>query len=243
MTQHNLLRSVVAGSIATVASLALFATTTHAIEPVIPMPPLVLGEPPVCIPLDPSNLTVLAAQTSPDDWQWRFRIEGDSSGLCNDTITTEMLDLASLVADVQTFTVADVLAENTLGNDYVSTFVTPCDYTTTASFGVVQLDQYTDQHKLAPECLPAFELPIRPELPVVPELPVDPIDPKLPEGEDTPEVTIPTTDPATDPGTPDQGLPRTGNDSTTVMVGLGLLVLGAGLGFTAISMSRRRHVA
>ena len=48
---------------------------------------------------------------------------------------------------------------------------------------------------------------------------------------------------STTAGTTDQGLPRTGNDSTTVMVGLGLLVLGAGLGFTAISMSRRRHVA
>ena len=39
-----------------------------------------------------------------------------------------------------------------------------------------------------------------------------------------------------------QGLPRTGSDDTTVMIGLGLLVLGAGLGFTAISLSRRRHI-
>ena len=76
---------------------------------------------------------------------------------------------------------------------------------------------------------------------LAPQLPTEPVDPKpLPDGG---EVTVPVTD----PGTPDQGgepgLPRTGNDTTTVTIGLGLIVLGAGLGFTAISMSRRRHPA
>ena len=84
-------------------------------------------------------------------------------------------------------------------------------------------------------CLPAFEAAL------APQLPTEPVDPKpLPDGG---EVTVPVTD----PGTPDQGgepgLPRTGNDTTTVTIGLGLIVLGAGLGFTAISMSRRLHPA
>lgn len=246
---HHLVRGLTAGSVAAIASLSFFTATTHAAEPVVPLPDFVLGEPPVCIPLDPADLNVLAAQTSPDDWQWRFRIEGDTSGLCNDTITTEMVDLDSVVADVQTFTVADVLAENALDNDYVSTFATPCHYTTTVSFGpeLLQLAEYADQRKETAACLPAFEVPILPELPelpALPEQPAEPIDPKQPEGGDTPEVTVPTTDPGTPgPGTPGQGLPHTGSDATTATIGLGLLVVGAGLGFTAISMSRRRHIA
>ena len=268
----NLVRSLIAGSVAAVSSITFFAApAAHATSgiciptitingdgtismvwpdscsdtgtpPVISMidpaviaglpelalPP-VLGDPPVCTPLDLSNLTVLAAQTSPDDWQWRFRIEGDTSTLCDDVITTEMVDLDAATGSVQSITLYDVLAENALDNDYISTFVTPCHYTTTVYFGdtLTQLDQYADVEKETAECLPASEVPGLPDTPETPETPDTP---------DTPEVTVPT-----NPG--DQRLPHTGSDSTTVMVGLGLLVLGAGLGFTALSMSRRRHAA
>ena len=55
---------------------------------------------------------------------------------------------------------------------------------------------------------------------------------------DSPEVEqLPGT-----PGTPGRDLPRTGSngDRTAVMVGVGMLVLGGGLAFTSMSMTRRR---
>lgn len=41
----------------------------------------------------------------------------------------------------------------------------------------------------------------------------------------------------------EEEIPDTGAESSTVMVGLGLLVVGAGLGLTALSLSRRRRQA
>jgi LPXTG-motif cell wall-anchored protein len=277
----NLVRSLIAGSVAAVSSITFFAApAAHAssglciptvtvngdgtismewpdscsdtgtppaiglLDPAIiaglpdlALPP-VIGDPPLCVQLDLSNLTVLAAQTSPDDWQWRFRIEGDTNGLCDDVITTEMVDLDASTSSLQSFTVYDVLAENALGNDFVSTFATPCHYTTTAYFGaaMTQLDQYVDIHKETAACLPAVEVPGPGEIPGLPTQPETPATPQTPETPDTPQVTVPS-----NPG--DQRLPHTGSDNTVVVIGLGLLVLGAGLGFTALSMSRRRHIA
>ena len=58
--------------------------------------------------------------------------------------------------------------------------------------------------------------------------------PKTPDQPETPQT----------PRTPgDQDLPSTGSDSTTLIVGLGMVVIGAGLGFTAMSMTRRRRAA
>jgi len=194
------------------------------------MPELVLA--PLCDALDPVNLDVRAAQTSPDDWQWRFWIDGDTEWLCNDTIVTELTDLETGVSITQSISVNEIVTANNGGEDFVSTFATPCHYVTSvyitsesvlfAQSGEVLKDRFgCDQ--------PEIKIPddvIIPDLPEIPEVP------ETPETPDTPESQV-----------PGGGLPQTGNDATTVMVGGALLVVGAGLGFTAMSMTRRRRHA
>ena len=77
-------------------------------------------------------------------------------------------------------------------------------------------------------------LPICIEIPEIPEVPEIPDVPEVPEVPETPQVPQV-------PETPGGDLPHTGSDATVVVVGSDLLVLAAGLGFTALSMSRRRR--
>lgn len=203
--------------------------------------PPVLGEPPVCTPLDPVNLTVLAAQTTPYDWQWRFRVEGDTSGLCDMPLYADMVNLdVPGQLDDETFTLYDILAANSLGSDFIVTLATWCHYATTVYYGAenTMFVQYADIERGTDDCA---EAPI----PAVPS--GDPADPATPG-----DPAVPAGDPAdpADPADPvvpgdtttevDAEMPHTGSDATAVMIGLGLLVVGAGLGFTALSISRRR---
>ncbi len=206
------------------------------VDDIAPLPPL-----PDCTPLDLTNLEVRAAQTSPDDWQWRFWINGDTGDLCNDTLEVEMLDIDLPDADLAYPTVWNIVDVNNEGDDLIVEFNTPCHYTTTARFGAefILLDQYADQIKLTDGCVasetPASETPA-PETPDTPETPAPETPaPATPATPDTPE----TPDTPRDPGTP--GLPSTGSDSTALLVGGGMLVLGAGLAFTSVSMTRKRR--
>ena len=204
------------------------------------LPPL---DPSECTTLDLADLEVRAAQTSPDDWQWRFEINGDTSNLCNEEFQAAMYDLDSMTAVTIEFDVYDILNANDLGEDYIASFVTPCRYTTTVVIEALVLDQYADQEKRTDDCVEIFipGLPEDPETPDTPEEePETPDTPEVPETPDTPEVPEVEQQPEV-PGTPDGDLPRTGSDSTALMVGLGMLVLGSGLAFTSMSMTRRRR--
>ena len=203
------------------------------IDDIAPLPPL-----PDCTPLDLTNLEVRAAQTSPDDWQWRFWINGDTTDLCNDTLEVEMIDLDTPDADLHYPTVWNIVDVNNEGDDLIIDLDTPCHYTTSVRYGAeyVLLDQYADQHKLTVRCTivevpDTLETPDTPETPATPETPETPDRPETPGTPGTPET----------PGTP--GLPRTGSDSTGLLVGAGMLVLGAGLAFTSVSMTRKRRAA
>ncbi len=221
------------------------------------VPPPVIEPDDECERVDRDNLVVLAAQTTPYDWQWRFRVEGSTEGLCNTILAVRMRNLdAPGVEQWIEFHVFDVIAANELGSDYVVNLETYCHYDTSAYWTgkFDDLDEYPEQHRFTEDCLglvvevpegpgegplgeePAGEEPAGEE--PAGEEPVDPGPKPLDEG-------TPTGDDVSGdaPGTPDteQDMPHTGSDSTTVMVGLGLLVVGAGLGFTALSLSRRRH--
>ncbi|MEQ1700286.1 MAG: hypothetical protein ABMA25_09250, partial [Ilumatobacteraceae bacterium] len=115
-----------------------------------------LPEPPLpCTPLELSNLEVRAAQTSPDDFQWRFWINGDTSNLCDNTIEAEMLDIDAADADLAYPTVWNIVDVNNEGDDLVVSFNTPCHYTTSVRYGseFLLLDQYADQYKETDDCL------------------------------------------------------------------------------------------
>lgn len=198
-----------------------------------------LGEPPVCTPLDPTNLIVLAAQTTPYDWQWRFRVNGDTSNLCDMPLYADMvnLDVAGQYND-STFTLYDILAANALDSDFIVTLATWCHYTTTVYYGEenIMFGQYASLDRGTDDCaapIPAVPSgdPVVPADPEGVPAPADPVDPVVPAGED------PLVDTEVE-----AEMPHTGSDATAVMIGLGLLVVGAGLGFTALSISRRRSV-
>lgn len=261
----SLVRSLIAGSVSAVASLTLFAIpAAHAAgqpagvviecipvftdhgngtgtlaypddcNPGVPAvdgldPAVINGTSPAFVPqhaatelcdlLDLTNLDVRAAQTSPDNWQWRFAINGSTKYLCNDTVVVTMTDLNTGITEQHSFTLFNIVNANALGSDFISSWATPCNYTTTVQFGaaLTQIAQYADQHKQTAECIPpAVSIPDTPE------------DPQTPRTPDTPQV-------------PGDNLPHTGSDTTALLTGFALLVVGAGLGFTALSMTRRRH--
>ena len=216
--------------------------------PLIPLTPI------ECKPLDLANLEVRAAQTSPDNWQWLFWINGDTDNLCNDWVQTEMVDNDTGLAATQSFSIWNIVDVNDEGADYRSEYVTPCRYDTRVHFGeeYTVLDEYTGQEKFTDACV-EDDTPVDEGTPDTPEVPGDQGTP------DTTPDTAPDTTPDTTPDTPktpdqpetpqtprtpgDQDLPSTGSDSTTLIVGLGMVVIGAGLGFTAMSMTRRRRAA
>ena len=205
------------------------------------LPPI---DPSECSTLDLADLEVRAAQTSPDDWQWRFEINGDTSNLCNEEFQAAMFDLDSMTAVTIEFDVYDILNANDLGEDYIAAFMTPCRYTTTVVIEALVLDQYADQEKRTDGCSEIIleELPDTPETPDTPDSPAEPETPDTPDVPETPETPeVPEVEQQPEvPGTPDRDLPRTGSDSTAAMVGVGMLVVGAGLAFTSMSMTRRR---
>ena len=205
----NLVRSLIAGSISAVASLAMFSAPAAHAQPVGQSQHI---QPELCDQLDPANLEIRAAQTSPDNWQWRFVVNGPTKYLCDGPVTTEVIDLGTGVAATQTFTLFDIIDANNLGGDYISEFAVPCDYTTTVYVGGarIQSAQYADQHKVSAEC--------------------DQSSGRLPGDPQTPDTTV-----------PGGQLPHTGSDTTTLLMGGALLVLGAGLGLTAMGMTRRRQ--
>ena len=92
--------------------------------PLIPLTPI------ECKPLDLANLEVRAAQTSPDNWQWLFWINGDTDNLCNDWVQTEMVDNDTGLAATQSLSIWNIVDVNDEGADYRSEYVTPCRHDT-----------------------------------------------------------------------------------------------------------------
>jgi len=223
----------------------------------------VLADPPICEPLELTNLEARAAQTSPDDWQWRFWINGDTSNLCDNTLVADMLDNGSGLAAVQYISVWNIVDVNNEGGDYVVTFAAPCEYGTAVAYGpeFLILDQYVNQVKTTDVCSRPASEDAAPE--VISPAGIAPVDPG-PEGT-VPEGTVDTVpvseepaavetaeptdgpirvDTAMVPGTPTgNNLPRTGSDSTALLMGDGMVVLGLGLAATAVGMTRKRRIA
>lgn len=206
--------------------------------PEIPMPDLpdfpILPE--WCTHVDLGDLDVRAAQSSPDDFQWRVQIEGSTVGLCDDWFVAQMQDTATGAVQSIGFSISQVVAANDAGDDYVALLTTPCDYVTDLHFG----EEYTllAQFSGTKDCsTPAGDEPT-----------VDSGDPVVPgdqAGADVPELDVPD---FTVPGQTGQGdqpptdghLPHTGTSTTTFVAG-GLLLLGLGLGALTIGIARRRQ--
>ena len=129
-----------------------------------------------------------------------------------------------------TFTLYDVLAANALGSDFIVTLATWCHYATSVYYGEenIKFVQYNDIPRGTDDCA----------TPPEPVVPAEPADPVVPAGDPAPaDPAVPGDDPIDTEV--DAEMPHTGSDATAVMIGLGLLVVGAGLGFTALSISRR----
>lgn len=264
-----LVRSLIAGSFSAVATLGALAVgstdVAHAAEP---CPPIVTStglvlpgfcpgvidpsifdidvtpdfptlDPSVfCIPVADSDLTVLASQTSPDDFRWSLSIGAVPVKVCNEPIVISMVDLRSGATVVEETSVHELAGDFDLdiGTEHVFEFATPCEYDTFVTIGVEPriLDEYRDQAKSALGCqefvIPEITLPELPdtEQPEDVREPEDmPVDTTVPEQESQP--------------TPQGDLPRTGSDNTAFVAGLGVLVVGAGLGTTALVTRRRAH--
>ncbi len=238
------------------------AAAPHFPIDLIPKPASLDLMPTLCTPLDLTNLDVRAAQTSPDDWQWRYTINGDTSYLCNDSLAAEVWYPEVGMAIVQTFSVQDIIDANDAGGDYVAEFDLPCTYDTSTHFGAtsILLDEYVDQVKYSDECVMLGE-PVTADEPT-PDTTTDsdaPVFIDTAEVQDQPvtvdTVTVPTEIPdvpnvpetPNDPETPrtpsEPELPHTGSDSSPLVIGAGMVVLGLGLGFTAVSMTRKRRPA
>lgn len=238
--------------------------TPHFPINLIPKPASLDLMPTLCAPLDLDNLEVRAAQTSPDNWQWRYEINGDTSYLCNDSLAAEVWYPEVGMAIVQTFYVQDIIDANDAGGDYIAEFDLPCTYDTSTSFGTdaILLDAYLDQVKASPDCAVLGE-PVMAEE-TTPDTTPDttpgttpvsdtPVLVNTAEVQDEPvfvdTATVPTEIPDVPnipetPRTPNEPeLPHTGSDSTPLVIGAGMVVLGLGLGFTSVSMTRKRRPA
>lgn len=209
--------------------------------PVFPIiPPGDDGGDDECDYLTPDQIDVRAAQTSPYDWQWRIFLHGDVSNLCERQIQAALQPVGG-PSQTEMAWLSDVVAANALDKDYVITFETACAYDTWLDIEGYEHPWagYFGQTRNTPDCV-IQDLPEVPEIPEIPEVPEIPDVPEVPEVPDVPE-TPETPEVPEVPDTPD--LPHTGSDATVVVVGTALVVLGAGLGFTAMSMTRRRRAA
>ena len=266
-----LVRSLIAGSFTAVATLSTLAISStgnvaHAAEP---CPPIVLSNglvlpgicPPVfdpsdldlvptlpleslvlCSVLDESALTVLASQTSPYDFRWTLSISSVPVMVCDEPIEITMVDLRTGATDTRETSVHELAGDFDLdfGTEHLFQFDTPCEYDTFVTIGADDriLAEYRDVHRKTEDCN-EIEIPDLPELDL-PEIPeVEPGD--EPQPEDTPvDSSVPEQE--SQPTPPQGDLPRTGSDNSSFVAGLGVLVVGAGLGMTALVASRRRHV-
>jgi hypothetical protein len=257
----TLIRSLIAGSVSAVASLTMLAAggTAHASGggggggPIITIPPITLPAPVACVPLDLANLEVRAAQTGPTNWQWRFLIDGGTDGLCNDTLVATMHDGDTSTDQVVNVTIADIVAATNEGHDLIADFTVPCSYSTSVVMGDMVIDNYSGSG-VCPES--GAPVPAAPETPVA----TDPTPTEAPTTTEapTPSVAPTTTVPVSDVPvrvvtvtipttttirlrTNTGNMPRTSSDSTTLIGGAAMLVLGLGLAFTSVAMTRRRH--
>jgi len=196
---------------------------------------------PTCTHIDLTDLDLRAAQSSPDDFQWRVQIDGDTSDLCDDWFVAQMQDTATGAVQSVGFTIDEVVTANQAGNDYVVTLTTACDYLTDVHFGdeYVLLSQFAGTKDCSSD---PVGVPGADDAPTVdsgdPVVPADPA-----EDAGVTDTTVPAPAGSSDQTSTDGQLPHTGSDSTTTMVAGGLLVLGLGMGALTIGIARRRQAA
>jgi LPXTG-motif cell wall-anchored protein len=220
-----------------------------------------------CEWLQESDLNVVGIDRG-DEWTWEVSFRDTHEGWCNRTFTAEMVDAdAPGAAAEEMFTVNQIAALGHGGTWHSEAYL-PCNFVATLYLGDEVLASFADDRTgegcvddapvidlpegdladdaadpaAGDEAAPAGDEPLEMDEGLgLDEEAGDTGEPEEPfEMEEGlgPETPAPG---ATEEAVPGQDMPHTGSDNTAAMVGLGLLVVGAGLGFTALSLTRRRH--
>lgn len=217
-----------------------------------------------CEWLQARDLNVFGVETG-DEWAWEVSFRDTHEGWCNRTFTAEMVDADAPGAATEDVFTLNQLAALGHGGIWRSEAHLPCHFVATLYLGEEVLASFTDE-RAGLDCAddaPVMDLP-EDDLGDAVADPAPGDDP-APAGDEPLEMDEagepgeleaggdeeeplemeeglgPETPAPTEQVVPGQDMPHTGSDNTAAVVGLGLLVVGAGLGFTALSLTRRRH--
>jgi len=227
------------------------------------LPPLDID----CEWLQESDLNVIAIESG-DEWAWEVSFRDTHEGWCNRTFTAEMADADDSGAVAAELFTVNQMAALGHGGTWRSEAYLPCHFVATLYLGEEILASFADD-RAGEDCADDAPVMDMPEDDLV-DAAADPapVDEPAPAADEPVEMDeglgpddeageagepeepleveeglgpeIPASG-ATEEAVPGQDMPHTGSDNTAAMVGLGLLVVGAGLGFTALSLTRRRH--